>query len=43
MRKVASADNHSNLFRNQDEEIKNGFFPVLDRFEALRESCVSLA
>ena len=30
--KVASADNHS-----------NGFFPVLDRFRALRESCVSLA
>ena len=32
LRKVASADNRSNRF-----------FPVLDRFRALRESCVSLA
>ena len=40
--KVASADNHSNLSRNLNEEIKkNVFFPVLDRFRALRESCIA--
>ena len=36
MQKVAAADNCSNLFRILDR-----FFPVLlDRFRALRESCV---
>ena len=40
MRKVASPDNRSNPSRNLDEK-KNGFFPVLDRFRGLHESCVA--
>ena len=41
MRNVASADNRSNPSRNLDDKLKKGFFPVLDRFRALRESCVA--
>ena len=39
MRKLSSADNRSTPSRNLDEKNKkNEFFPVLDRFRALRES-----
>ena len=42
MRKVASADYRSIPSRNLDEwSKKTGFFPFLDRFRALRESCVA--
>ena len=37
MRKVASADNRSNCPEIWTDKLKNGFFPVLDRFRALRE------
>ena len=42
LRKVASTDNCSNPSRKLDEKnFKKGFFPVLDWFRALRESCIS--
>ena len=42
MRKVASADNDSDPSRNLDEYTeKTVFFPVLNRFKALRDSCVA--
>ena len=43
VRKVASADNRSDLSRNLDEYIKKKtvFFPALNRLRALRDSCVA--